>query len=73
MTYTSAADYADTATEKARMASHHADEGNYFQRYLAEAVEEIAKALAELARADHREEPLQYRSWSTPPTGYGPD
>jgi hypothetical protein len=55
------------------MASHHADEGNYFQRYLAEAVEEIAKALAELARANHREEPLQYRSWSTPPTGYEPD
>jgi len=50
VTYIGAAEHADNAAEKARMARQHVAEGDYAQRYLAEAVEGIAEAIAELAR-----------------------
>ena len=50
MSYTRAAEHADRAAELAAYARHHAIDDDHVTRALADAVQEIAKAIAELAR-----------------------
>jgi hypothetical protein len=50
MSYISAAQHADRAAEMAASARRHAADHDHSARALADAVEEIAKAIAELAR-----------------------
>jgi methyl-accepting chemotaxis protein len=50
MSYTRAAEHAGRAAELAAAARHHAADDDRVIRALADAVEEIAKAIAELAR-----------------------
>ena len=50
MSYTRATEHADRAAELAASARHHAADDDHVTRALADAVQEIAKAIAELAR-----------------------
>ena len=53
MTYLKAAEHADSAAYKARQARSQPSTDNAIGK-LSEAIESIAKAISELAKADHR-------------------